>query len=128
MAVKRNKDGKRAGQADAAEQEDLKLVEAWLQEGLADFDEQRDINVPSSVWFEELALEGRRSARRKLLRDLAIFWLTGGAILSVLMLMLSSNVVWFIVLQVLALIGGTGFAVVHWLRGTGREVEQEWMS
>ncbi|PZD95689.1 hypothetical protein DNH61_14325 [Paenibacillus sambharensis] len=121
--MKRNKDSERAGQADAAEQEDLKLVEAWLQEGLADFDGQTDINVPSSAWFEELALEGRRSARRKLQRDLAIFWLTGGIILSVLMLVLSSNVIWFIALQGLALIGGTGFAAVHWLRGTGREVE-----
>lgn len=58
-------------------------VSAMLRDELAKLDRLSDPEPPDADWFARIVEKGKRESRRKLIRDLILFWLTAAAILTV---------------------------------------------
>lgn len=84
-------------------------VIAELAGALAKFDAQIDTKQPELAWFEQLIAQQRQAARKKLLRELAVFWIIGCGILMLLTFALLQHTWLFVALQAIALCVGLLF-------------------
>ena len=74
-----------------------------LKEGLNKID-QLSIYTPDLQWFEQMVIEEQQKARKKLIKDLALFFIVASIILSGMITSLYRMPIVFIFLQISALI------------------------
>jgi len=80
--------------------------------------------VPQAAWFEGLVRQRQRELRRKNVRDLALLWIVGCAVLGGMALLASESVTGFVLLQACAAAGG---AAVLFGGGALKRVRRLWM-
>jgi hypothetical protein len=78
--------------------------------------------VPQAAWFAELVIVQKKEIRRKMLRDLLLFWIVGCLALGLMTLLITQNVIVFLLLQLFAMAGAGVFIG----RNEVRRVKREW--
>jgi hypothetical protein len=78
--------------------------------------------VPQAAWFAELVIVQKKEIRRKMLRDLLLFWIVGCLALGLMTLLVTQNVIVFLLLQLFAMAGAGVFIG----RNEVRRVKREW--
>ncbi|MGG1639507.1 YxlC family protein [Paenibacillus sp. FSL K6-3182] len=106
------------------ETEDQKWFDDQLQETLNRFDAIHAPHVPELQRFEDMVDAHKQQMKRKLWKDLLIFWLLACLIFGMMMWMLDRNLVWFAVLQVVIAVGSIGFVGITF----GRRKVRTWKS
>ncbi|MBD2870909.1 YxlC family protein [Paenibacillus arenilitoris] len=100
----------------------------WFDEAMGDaiarFDASHSPGVPELDAFERLVQARKREARKRLWRDLTLFWLTACFVFGSMAWVLERNWIWFAALQVAAAAGGAGFVACNF----GRRTWSKWKS
>lgn len=110
-----------AGQANALPDEDAEEsfeLSSMIQHELQKMERWTDPNTPNTIWFERLVVTGKREAKRKLIRDLILFWLAGLSILAVYGMISFGRPAVFIAIQLLA-VAAVPFVVAFMRRRAG---------
>ncbi|MEF3307995.1 YxlC family protein [Paenibacillus sp. GYB004] len=111
---------KNAERADTLPGEDEESFElsSMIKRELDKMERWTDPNTPNTIWFERLVVAGKREARRKLIRDLILFWLAGLGVLAVYGAISFGRPAVFIAIQLLA-IAAVPFVVAVMRRKAG---------
>ncbi|MCR2803334.1 YxlC family protein [Paenibacillus soyae] len=85
----------------------------WFDEqvktGLLKFDQAYERPEPELAQLEAFVAEHRRQHRRKLLRELALFWLVAAIVLTAILGLLDRSWIWYVTLQGISAVGAIGF-------------------
>ncbi|MBD2864340.1 YxlC family protein [Paenibacillus oceani] len=116
-------DGRKATNAERAdtlpgEDEESFELSSMIKQELDKMERWTDPNTPNTIWFERLVVAGKREARRKLIRDLILFWLAGLGVLAVYGAISFGRPAVFIAIQLLA-IAAVPFVVAVMRRKAG---------
>jgi hypothetical protein len=91
--------------------------EADLRRGLDAISDLGDEQPPNLAALQMLVADVQREQRRRLVRDLVLFWACAAVILTGLLYALSRNPIYFLVLQGIAVVGtlaaGLGFVTAR---------------
>ncbi|RCW44150.1 YxlC family protein [Paenibacillus prosopidis] len=85
------------------------------------FDDVHEPSVPELHAFEQLVHEHKREVKRKLWKELMLFWLAACFIFGFMMWIVDRNWVWFAVFQSAIAAGGIVFAGMTFGKRVGRE-------
>jgi Flp pilus assembly protein TadB len=83
-----------------------------LRGELGKLDEWLPVHTPHIVWFEQMVVQHKRELRRRLIRDLLLFWAAALAILAVVLGVVLQNLAVFAAVQAVVLAA----AVFTWMR------------
>ncbi|MGO4548602.1 DUF5345 family protein [Paenibacillus sp. 2TAB23] len=92
-----------------------------MKEDLTRFDAAHAPEVPEQHRFEELVLAHVQDTKRKLWRELLLFWLLACLIFGVMLWIIDRNWIWFAMIQAVITAGGIGYASYAFARGRLRE-------
>lgn len=90
-------------------EQDEQVMLTEIAGALAKFDDNINTKQPELAWFQQLVAGQRQAARKKLLRELAVFWFIGCGILMLLTFALLQHTWLFVALQASALCVGLLF-------------------
>ncbi|TMV49326.1 hypothetical protein FE783_12475 [Paenibacillus mesophilus] len=96
------------GEPELPEQDPLSLL---LARELNKLDRLSEPQLPDAEWFERMVEKGVRESRRKLARDLTLFWLSALGILTIYAAVTLGYPVMFLVIQ-LAAVAAVPFVVM----------------
>jgi hypothetical protein len=108
------------GEAVPAEKDTLDIL---LRSELDKLDRLSEPEIPGGDWFERMVVQGKRESRRKLVRDLTLFWLSALGILTVYAAITLGRPGLFLAIQ-LAAVAAVPFVIMAALRRkrvTGRD-------
>lgn len=104
------------------------LDQQWFDEkvgaALSRFDAVHERPMPELPELERLVQEHKRETRKKLWRELALFWLAAVFVLCSMLWLLDSSRIGFAIVQAVLAAGGIGFAVITF----GKRMGQKWKS
>jgi hypothetical protein len=104
--------------------EDQQWFDNQLQETLDRFDAIHVPHVPELHRFEDMVDAHKQQLKKKLWKDLLLFWLIACLIFGLMMWMIDRNWVWFAILQAVIAAGGIGFVSITF----GRRKVRAWRS
>lgn len=98
----------------------------WFMErigaDLQKFDHAYERKEPELAPFESFVVARKHAFRKKLWRDLALFWLVGAMLLLGMLWILERNWIWFAALQLLVAISAIGYIGVVQVK----KVREQW--
>ncbi|MCA0756782.1 YxlC family protein [Paenibacillus sp. N4] len=104
------------------------LDQQWFDEqigaALNRFDAVHERPMPDLHELERLVQEHKREAKRKLWRELALFWLTAICVLFTMLWLLDSSRIGFAIVQAVLAAGAIGFTGITF----GKRMGQKWKS
>lgn len=83
------------------EDENKKAIKA-INDALKKIDDHHAVFTPDLIWFEQLIIQEKEKARKKLVRDLLLFWMIAFLITGVLLFSFFQIPAMFIIIQGLA--------------------------
>lgn len=81
------------------EQQQVASQEKRIQEGLDAIDRWLPSEKPDQAWFLSFVIEQKKQARKKLLRELTVFWMCACIVVFILLMTLMQAPMYFLVLQ-----------------------------
>ncbi|WP_424768848.1 YxlC family protein [Paenibacillus sp. sgz302251] len=99
--------------------DDQQWFDNQIGEALDRFDAIHAPLLPKLHVFEQLVQAHKRELKRKLWKDLLLFWLLAVFIFSSMMWVLDRNWVWFLTIQSAIAAGGIGFVSITFVRRMG---------
>lgn len=97
-----------------SEQENDPKTVKELQQGLEQMEQVFPVFTPDLNWFEQKIEQTRKNSRKKLLQDLAIFWLIAISLVLVsFMLVYRTPIIYFVVQMVVLLVFIITNVVLH---------------
>lgn len=103
---------------------DQQWFDNQFKEAVTRFDATHAPNVPNLQQLEAFVAGHKQDVKRRLWKELLLFWLTACFIFGVMMWVIDRNLVWFAVLQALVAAGGVGFVIMTY----GRRKVRTWRS
>jgi hypothetical protein len=103
------------------EKDDQQWFDNQLGESVNRFDAVHAPPLPELHAFEQLVHEHKRELKRKLRKELMLFWLSACFIVSIMMWILDRNWVWFAILQSVIAAGGIAFVGIMFGKRMGRQ-------
>lgn len=88
-----------------------------MKEKVNRFDAIHEPDVPDFQAFNRLVVLHKEDIKRKLWKELSLFWLTACFIFGSMMWILDRNWIWFIVLQAVIAVSGIGFGAMTLRKG-----------
>ncbi|CAN7478285.1 YxlC family protein [Rossellomorea sp. LjRoot5] len=99
------------------EQVELKKL---LRDGFRSIEEEVDQNTPNLQWFEQLVSDRQEQLKARFRRDLIIFLLMAGCILTLFSLTLFQMPVLFLLLQIIIFMGASIFTGITYMKKVKR--------
>ncbi|WP_141502729.1 YxlC family protein [Paenibacillus luteus] len=96
--------------------EDQLWFEDRLKDAMTQFDAVHAPKVPSLQQFEALVDDHKQEMKKRLWKELLLFWLIACFILGLMLWVLDRNVVWFAILQICIAVGGISFVTMRFRR------------
>lgn len=100
--------------------EEQRWFEEQMGEALKTFDAAYERQAPDLVMLEAFAAQHQREQRKKMWKELALFWLVAACLLLGMMWVLERHFIWFVALQVLVAAGGLGFVGISYFKKVSR--------
>jgi len=121
-----NKDKKHSGEPKIASSEEVSSDQEFRQligQHLEKWDETVNPTVPSIQALTQLAEDHRIFMRKKLWRDLVLFWIVSGIVLSGLLMLIYQDIRLYVIVQIIMLVAAILFLVAERLH---RRVREKW--